>query len=58
MNTLTRHIKTSKLDEFQIMNQLTEAGIISDNCVRSEDVAHKDCETACNWLKDLQTPKP
>jgi hypothetical protein len=51
MNPLTLYIASKGLDEITTMNRLTEAGIVSDNAVTSQDVATKDAEKAVAYLK-------
>lgn len=49
MNSLQKHLKGE--NEISAMNRLTEAGIISDNCVLAADVAEVDCERAIWFLR-------
>ena len=49
MNTLKDYITSRKLDETKILNTLQDHGIISDNCVTSEEVG--DSGKAVTWLE-------
>lgn len=51
MNSLELYIQKHGLDPVATMNRLTDAGIISDNCVNASDVASIDCFHACLWLQ-------
>lgn len=54
MNALEEYLAASRLDPIAAMNQLQDAGIISDNCVSAGDVADGekgDCLRAVKWLK-------
>jgi len=51
MNLLEQYIDKYALDEIETLNRLTEAGLISDNCVLACDVAESDCLKAIEWLK-------
>ena len=50
MSSLTKYIRKNLLCPVKVMNALTEAGLISDNCVLDEDVADVDCGRAIAWL--------
>jgi len=50
MNALEQYISEYALDETDVLNSLTEAGVISDNCVLACDVADSDCAKAIVWL--------
>ena len=52
MNSLELWMSTQFRTERAIMNELHEAGIISDNCVWARDVANGDADKAVAWLKD------
>lgn len=49
MNTLKDYITSRKLDETKILNTLQDHGIVSDNCVTSEEVG--DSGKAVAWLE-------
>lgn len=50
MNLLEQYLIMAKLDPIDAMNQLQDAGIISDNCVWPQDVATGDCVKAIQFL--------
>lgn len=47
-NTLQDYIAATSLDEVEVMNELQENGVISDNCVDAKDVV--DSGKAVAWL--------
>ena len=47
-NQLENFIENNRLDPVAAMNELQEAGIISDNCICAADVAN--CKEAVKWL--------
>jgi hypothetical protein len=49
MNTLKDYITSRKLDETKILNILQDHGIISDNCVTSDEVI--DSGKAVAWIE-------
>lgn len=49
MNTLKDYITSRKLDETKILNTLQDHGIISDNCVTSDEVM--DSGKAVAWIE-------
>ena len=54
MNPLLQAIEALGFTEIEAMNLLTEAGIISDNCVLSGDVAVANHPDAIRYLKSLK----
>lgn len=46
------------LTDAEAMNLLTEARIISDECVRVWDIAQPDLDQAINWLKSKKPTAP
>jgi hypothetical protein len=50
MSTLVKFVRKNLLDPVKVINALTAAGLISDNCVHIEDVADADCARAIEWL--------
>jgi len=52
MNALELWMSTQFRTERAIMNELQEAGIVSDNAVYAADVCDGDAEKAAEWLKD------
>jgi hypothetical protein len=53
MNSLEKFVSQSELDPIQAMNDLQDAGIISDNCVSAQDVSNADCLRAIEFLDPL-----
>ena len=51
-NALESHIVWHELSEVPCMNQLQDAGVISDNCVLANDVCYLDCNNAIAFLKE------
>lgn len=51
MNQLQNYIILHNLSELHTMNLLQDQGIISDNCIRAEDVADSDCPNAIAFLQ-------
>jgi len=49
MNTLKEYITSRKLDENKILNILQDHGIISDNCITSDEVG--DSGKAVAWIE-------
>lgn len=52
MNPLESYIAANRLNEFQVLNEIDDAGLISNHCLRAMDVARVDCERAVKWLKE------
>jgi len=52
MNALTTFISSIGLDPIKAMNELQDAGIVSDNCVTTEDVGRPDVFRAMKWLDE------
>lgn len=50
-SALLEQMKLLELTEAEAMHELSEARIISDNCVRVWDIAQPDLDRAINWLK-------
>lgn len=50
-NLLQSYLTRRNLPELEIMNKLTEAGLISDNCVMADSVEQFDALKACQWLE-------
>ena len=53
MNELEMYIRDGWHDDWQVMNYLQDAGIVSDNAVRSSDVCGEDAERAVRVLKKI-----
>jgi hypothetical protein len=51
-NALEYYIAQHELSESDCMNQLQDAGVISDNCVLANDVCYLDCNNAIAFLKE------
>ena len=51
MNTLQLYLTAHKWPELAAMNQLTEAGVISDNAILAADVWESDATKAVQWLE-------
>lgn len=49
-NNLERYIYENSLNEREVMNQLNDAAIISDNCVCAADVCTGDALKSVSWL--------
>lgn len=49
MNALTQFAQDHP--ELEVMNVLQDAGIVSDNCITTEDVAEADVDRAVTYLK-------
>jgi hypothetical protein len=47
---LFSQMRRLQLTEAELMHYLTEAGLISDNCIRLWDIAEPDMTRAVNWL--------
>lgn len=50
-HALLEQMKRLELTEAEAMHELSEARMISDNCVRVWDIAEPDLSRAINWLK-------
>ncbi len=48
---LLAQMKRLELTDPQVMHLLSEARLISDNCVRVWDIAEPDLSVAINWLR-------
>ena len=51
MNALQTYLAAHKWPEIAAMNQLAEAGVISDNAVLAGDVGENDATAAAQWLE-------
>jgi len=51
MNSLEKYITEQQLNPDIAMNELMEAGLVSDNAVNPADVASRDCFAACKFLE-------
>ena len=47
-NPMKRFLRENNIDETQAMNKLQEHGVISDNCIKTEDIGNK--AKAMMWL--------
>ena len=54
VNALELWIVMNELDHASTMNKLTEAGLISDHCVTTSDVAEPDATRARDWLSERE----
>lgn len=52
-NALEKLITERGLNETTVLNALTDAGMISDHCVRAMDVANADCKKACQFVEEF-----
>lgn len=52
MTQLEAFVAECGLDPIQTMNDLQNAGIVSDNCVTLADVAECDATRAMKWLDE------
>lgn len=48
---LLEQMKRLDLTEIEVMHELSEARLISDNCVRLWDIAEPDLANAVRWLQ-------
>lgn len=51
MSKLQQYIHFMGLKEVEVLNQLQNAGVISDNCVKAEDVPPVDADRAVKFLE-------
>lgn len=51
MNPLLAQMKRLGLSEPEVLNELNDAGLISDQCVRLWDIPEPDLTRAVGWLK-------
>lgn len=51
-NALEIFLETSDIKEFEAIDKLQDAGIISSECVYASHVSDGDAVTAVEWLKN------
>ena len=56
MNTLEHYIRVKKLNPTNVMNNLQDNGIISDECINPWDVF--DSGKSVSWLEKMDVIKP
>lgn len=54
MNTLEIYLALTELDHVTALNKLTDAGIISDHVVTTQDIAEPDATRARDWLAEQE----
>lgn len=52
MNSLELWLSTQFRTERAVMNDLADAGIVSDNCSCAAEVYEEDAKKAVEWLKE------